>query len=63
MLFPPKFEGEAESGEGVKLRDDDDASLSRRPHHFGDLGLAVRLLLVVGSKSAMHNGRIFEELV
>ena len=53
--FPPKFEGEAESGEGVKLRDDDDASLSRRPHHLGDLGLAVRLFLVVGSKSTMYN--------
>ena len=61
MLFPPEFEREAESVEGVKLRDDDNAPLSRRLHHVVDLRLAVRLFMVDCSKSAMQSDIILVE--
>ena len=53
MLFSPIFERVSETAEGVKLRNDHDAPLSRRLHHFGDLLLAVHLFRVVGSKPAI----------
>ena len=52
VLFLPKFESEADGAKGVKFRNDDDASLSRHLHHFRYLSSAVRLSLVVGSKSS-----------
>ena len=52
VLFLPKFESEADGAKGVKFRNDDDASLSRHLHHFRYLCSAVRLSLVVGSKSS-----------
>ena len=52
VLFSPKFEGMAESAQGVKFRDDDDSPPSGNVPYFVYLSLAVHFLWVVCPESA-----------